>query len=321
MKKVKVTELPLYNSLKGLYTLGVDKDNRSVHVSLEFLETETKTAVTNAEIATKAAYEARDKTEAATREANKATEQSKSVTTTCAQATKDSIAQTGDCLAATTAATEATKLTEAATEAAKTATTNANDATVTANNAGSKVLKDSAAAIKDVQGKTAAAIKQAELEVAADILKNDTATDTAIKATQTATEKAVTAAGAATQEATQVTAEVKDAITRLIPTGMSVDAPIHLTLGNVSPNYIKARLQPENTIHNVIYISDNRAVDVDPEGRVTIVAKGTSRVHVIPTCNTKLAQTISIVVTEPTMRMGDRHGQMRFTSTGAIRFN
>ena len=41
MKKVKISELPLYNSLKGLFTLGTDKDNRSVKVSLEFIETMT----------------------------------------------------------------------------------------------------------------------------------------------------------------------------------------------------------------------------------------------------------------------------------------
>lgn len=52
MKKIKITELPLYSSLKGLFTIGTDKDNRSVKVSLEFVEEKTNTAVENAETAT-----------------------------------------------------------------------------------------------------------------------------------------------------------------------------------------------------------------------------------------------------------------------------
>ena len=52
MKKVKISELPLYNSLKGLFTIGTDKDNRSVKVSLEFVEEQTSAA---AKVATDAA--------------------------------------------------------------------------------------------------------------------------------------------------------------------------------------------------------------------------------------------------------------------------
>ena len=55
MKKVKISELPLYNSLKGLFTLGTDKDNRSVKVSLEFIETTTEAAVKKANDAAAAA--------------------------------------------------------------------------------------------------------------------------------------------------------------------------------------------------------------------------------------------------------------------------
>lgn len=50
MKKIKISELPLYSSLKGLYTLGTDSANRSVKVSMEFVE-DTATEVTKAAIA------------------------------------------------------------------------------------------------------------------------------------------------------------------------------------------------------------------------------------------------------------------------------
>lgn len=45
MKKTKISELPLYQSLKGLFTLGTDAQNRSVKVSLEFVENDTRAAV------------------------------------------------------------------------------------------------------------------------------------------------------------------------------------------------------------------------------------------------------------------------------------
>ncbi len=37
MKKIKLTELPLCNSTKGLYTIGTDKNNRSVRVPFDYL--------------------------------------------------------------------------------------------------------------------------------------------------------------------------------------------------------------------------------------------------------------------------------------------
>ena len=51
MKKVKISQLPLFSSLKGLFTIGTDDQNRSVKVSLEFIETETNNAVKKAETA------------------------------------------------------------------------------------------------------------------------------------------------------------------------------------------------------------------------------------------------------------------------------
>ena len=37
MKKIKISELPLYQSLKGLFVMGTDVNNRSVKVNLEFI--------------------------------------------------------------------------------------------------------------------------------------------------------------------------------------------------------------------------------------------------------------------------------------------
>lgn len=55
IKKVKISELPLADTLKGLYTIGVDALNRSVKVSLEFVEKAVDKANAAADKAQKAA--------------------------------------------------------------------------------------------------------------------------------------------------------------------------------------------------------------------------------------------------------------------------
>ena len=69
MKKVKISELPLYTTLKGLFTIGTDKDNRSVKVSLEFIESATQ----NAQTAASEAQHVKSETEKAMLNAQKAT--------------------------------------------------------------------------------------------------------------------------------------------------------------------------------------------------------------------------------------------------------
>lgn len=47
MKKIKLSELPICTSLKGLFTLGTDENNRSVRVSLEFIKSMVDKACTD----------------------------------------------------------------------------------------------------------------------------------------------------------------------------------------------------------------------------------------------------------------------------------
>lgn len=203
MKKIKISELPLYQSLKGLFVMGTDVNNRSVKVNLEFIESETTKAVKDADTATAAAAKAAG------------------------------------------LADEATTLTKAATEAS---------------------------------------------------------------------EKATAAAKSATDK-------VLDTLGKIVPTGLSVEGVPRLTLGNVNPVYLKAVLSPDTALKNLIYISDNRAVEVGLDGRISILNKGVSRVHIIPTCNTALARTVLIEVGEPTLRLVTTRRQMRFTQSGALRMN
>ena len=100
-----------------------------------------------------------------------------------------------------------------------------------------------------------------------------------------------------------------------------IESVPRLTLGNVNPVYLKAVLSPDTALKNLIYISDNRAVEVGLDGRISILNKGVSRVHIIPTCNTALARTALIEVGEPTLRLVTTRRQMRFTQSGALRMN
>lgn len=288
MKKIKISQLPLCSTLKGLFTMGTDKDNRSVKVSLEFIEEETNKAVAKAEAATTAA-------QTATTNANTATRN----------------AQT-----ATTNANTATANARSATTTANNAAATANSAATTANTAAAnaeKTADEAAAKAKEVS--EAAAQKATEAASAAQEAKEnaDSATDNATNATKEA-EAATTAA----QNATEQTIA---ALARIIPTGLEVVAIERITLGNSALNRIAATLTPQNTMPNIIFISDNKAVKVDPQGYVRVVGIGESEVHIIPTCNTALAKTIIIRVEAPTTRLVNTRKMFRFTEGGAIRLN
>lgn len=214
MKKLKISELPLVSSLKGLFTIGVDNQNRSVKVSLQFVEDKTTEAVSNADTATKRATASAD-----------AADKSKNEADTAAQAAKE------------------------ATDAAKTATAETVQATQAANEAIEKTL--------------------AKIAVP-------------------------------------------------VPSGLSVECLDRITIGNVMPVRIRAVLSPETAMKNLIYISDNRAVEVSTDGVLTPVSKGRSKVHVIPTMNTALARTLLIEVGEPRLRLSSVTA-LRFTQAGGFR--
>ena len=263
MKKIKISELPLYQSLKGLFVMGTDVNNRSVKVNLEFIESETTKAVKDADTATAAAAKAAGLADEATKTANAAALRADTAQAQAAKAASDA-AQSA--LNAKTQADEATKAAQDAAEAAQAAKTAADEAT------------------------------------------------TLTKAATEASEKATAAAKSATDK-------VLDTLGKIVPTGLFVESVPRLTLGNVNPVYLKAVLSPDTALKNLIYISDNRAVEVGLDGRISILNKGVSRVHIIPTCNTALARTVLIEVGEPTLRLVTTRRQMRFTQSGALRMN
>lgn len=220
MIKKKISELPECTSFKGLWTIGVDIFNKSVKVSLEYIQS----VVDGMKSATKNATDAASSANSAAQTANNAAQGA-----------------------------------QAATTAANTATTNANNATAAA-----------IEAKEDCEEVIAAA---AELEPL-----------------------------------------------NLVPTAMTIEYPSRLLVGNMAENFIRATLAPASVKPNVLFLGDDKAVSVTPDGRITILTAGVSTIHVIPTCNVALYKTIQIKVSEPTIRLVTL-SSIRLTANGNFRFN
>lgn len=141
-----------------------------------------------------------------------------------------------------------------------------------------------------------------------------TSANSAAQAAQTAK----TATETATAQAQAATADVLAKIAILIPSALTVEAPRRITWGNMERFVIKTVLSPVTAMRNLIFISDNKAVEVSTDGVLTPVAKGVSRVHVIPTQNTALARTCVIEVGDPRFRLSSQTA-LRFTQAGGLR--
>lgn len=272
VKKIKISALPLADTLVGLYTIGVNALNKSVKVSLEFLKT--------------AADKAND---------------------------------------AATAANKAKTAAETATEAAKTATKNANTATEAANTAAKNATDKATAAdtaAKNANTKADAADKAAGAATTAANTANSKAALADQKAT--AADNAANLAGETAEEARATIVrleELEESLVgkyKMIPTGMNLDYPPRITFRNTVPRRITYELLPTNTGRNVLFLGDDNAVSVQPDGSLTVNRTGISKIHVIPTENTSIYRTIQITVAEPELRRV-KSNSLRLMGNGSFR--
>jgi chemotaxis protein histidine kinase CheA len=272
VKKIKISALPLADTLVGLYTIGVNALNKSVKVSLEFLKT--------------AADKAND---------------------------------------AATAANKAKTAAETATEAAKTATKNANTATEAANTAAKNATDKATAAdtaAKNANTKADAADKAAGAATTAANTANSKAALADQKAT--AADNAANLAGETAEEARATIVrleELEESLVgqyKIIPTGMNLDYPPRITFRNTVPRRITYELLPTNTGRNVLFLGDDNAVSVQPDGSLTVNRTGISKIHVIPTENTSIYRTIQITVAEPELRRV-KSNSLRLMGNGSFR--
>ena len=272
VKKIKISALPLADTLVGLYTIGVNALNKSVKVSLEFLKT--------------AADKAND---------------------------------------AATAANKAKTAAETATEAAKTATKNANTATEAANTAAKNATDKATAAdtaAKNANTKADAADKAAGAATTAANTANSKAALADQKAT--AADNAANLAGETAEEARATIVrleELEESLVgqyKMIPTGMNLDYPPRITFRNTVPRRVTYELLPTNTGRNVLFLGDDNAVSVQPDGSLTVSRTGISKIQVIPTENTSIYRTIQITVAEPELRRV-KSNSLRLMGNGSFR--
>lgn len=137
-------------------------------------------------------------------------------------------------------------------------------------------------------------------------------------------QEATDAANEAAAAAEQAVEDVQEAIESQslgFPTSMTVEYPARLTYGNKEDVKIKAVLYPTATaLQNIIYLADNKAVSVYPDGSIHINEVGRSIVHVIPTMKTSIAKTLLISVEAPAMRIVDKT-HIRLLGNGNIRLS
>lgn len=198
-----------------------------------------------------------------------------------------------------------------ATEAAK----RADNATDKANKATEKVLKQeqeletvSNSAVKDCN-----AAAQAAKDMTA---KAGTATQNAQNAAvQTQTERVLTEQSRIRLESVADRAELA---AQPVPSGLRVEAPAPVTVGNPVPRYIAAKVLPLSALQNIIYQTDGEAAFVEPDGRIVPKAQGIARVHVIPTGGTRFFKTVTLTVVAPALRMSAA-GVLRLDASGNLR--
>lgn len=105
---------------------------------------------------------------------------------------------------------------------------------------------------------------------------------------------------------------------KMIPTGMNLDYPPRITFRNTVPRRITYELLPTNTGRNVLFLGDDNAVSVQPDGSLTVNRTGISKIHVIPTENTSIYRTIQITVAEPELRRV-KSNSLRLMGNGSFR--
>lgn len=103
------------------------------------------------------------------------------------------------------------------------------------------------------------------------------------------------------------------------PIQLAVKSPTEITLTNLAQPQIEANILPKFGLGGVLFISDNKALEITPDGKITPLAVGVSRVNVVATGNTSLYKQLLIAVVPPRMRMAgssirlDGNGNIRLT--------
>lgn len=138
-------------------------------------------------------------------------------------------------------------------------------------------------------------------------------------------DRAVEKAEAELQKSEAARAALAELVARL--SGQSLAAPLRIdvadypatiTSTNTVPQKIAARLFPRFGIGSVLFIGDHQAVEVTPDGFVTPVRPGASKVNAVATSDTSVYKSLCIDVVPPRLRLA-APGALRLDSKGNIR--
>jgi hypothetical protein len=201
---------------------------------------------------------------------------------------------------------------------------NAVDAAVAAQQSAASAAQSAAAAVSEATAAKNAA--QTAIGTANDAAQSAIQAANLAGSKATEADRAAAGANGAAQDAQQKIdemEELKDAITaqyKAKPTSMSLEYPTPVSVRTVEPIYITSKLLPVGVGNNVIFISDNKAVSVSPDGRIMPLAVGISKIDVIPSENTPIYQTIQIEVVKGRDLRKTTSGAFRMTGSGAMRY-
>lgn len=191
-----------------------------------------------------------------------------------------------------------------ANEAAK----NANKATTKILDQGQKLADISDKAVKDCSSETQKA--KAATEQANTATRNAQAAAVEAQSERVLTEQ--------TRQQLESVAERAEQAARPIHSGLRVETPAPVTIGNPVPRYIAAKVLPLSALQNIIFQTDGNAAGIEPDGRIVPKEPGTQRVHVIPTGGTRYYKTISLTVVAPALRLS-ASDKLRLDASGNIR--
>lgn len=198
---------------------------------------------------------------------------------------------------------------------AKDAAAQANEAAWKATQATTRILE---------QGQKLADISDmAVKDCNAETQKAKTATEQANTATRNAQAAAVEtqAERVLTEQTRQRIESVADRAEQValpVPSGLRVETPAPVTVGNTMPRYIAAKVLPLSALQNIIYQTDGTAAGIEPDGRIVPKEPGTQRVHVIPTGGTRYYKTVTLTVVAPALRLSAAD-TLRLDASGNIR--
>lgn len=231
----------------------------------------------------------------------------------------DVVKATSDAITATKNAASATTSANSAATSASTAATSANtakDNAVTATQNAVTATTNANTATQNANTATGGANRATETALSA---ANDAKTNTVA-----AGNAAILAEGkAAEAQVTIVRLEELEeslvAAAKMMPTGMTLEYPRVITYRNTLPQRIKVSLTPAGYSNNVLFLGDDQAINIAPDGMFMVKEIGVSKIHVIPTENTSLFQTVAIQVVQPGLRKV-RANSLRLTNNG-LRLN